>query len=244
MRRLSKLLLLLHTAQSICVCIGVVWFIILFFFALYLSLFWICCRVYISYGYIFLLLPLFHTSLLQLQMLVTRRYGSASASCVLVGGRYQFYLNYLHAMRCNSDIFCHVLPLDQECVYQLNNGDNQTSKQQYTKKKVKPVKRKRETAIHIHTDKHTYARCELSRIDKSIDICVIRNVIMLLPYFVLLAFAFSPFLRLLLLLLRLKRLRPRARPKRRLPFDSKPKNHTALNQCLYNNSINFNFTNK
>lgn len=69
------------------------------------------------FGFFFsFVLPLFHTSLLQLQM---PRYSSISARefkellyicCVVCSGwcRYQFCLNYLHAMRCNRDISCRV----------------------------------------------------------------------------------------------------------------------------------------
>lgn len=95
-------------------------------------------------------------------------------------------------MRCNSDIFAMYLHSTKSEYQRKTATTNKQQQQQQQRKKVKPVRRKRET---MNTNTATVASHWVERkIDKSIDICIIRNVIMLLPYFVLLAFAFSPFL--------------------------------------------------
>ena len=141
-------------------------------------------------------------------------------------------------MRCNSDIFAMYFH-STKSEYQPKTATTNKPEQQQQRKKVKPVKRKKRNHKYIHShSRHSLSRAQ-RRIDKSIDICIIRNVIMLLPYFVLLAFAFSPFLLLLLLSLMLHSIM--------LAFDSNSKitpPPSNVRTITVKREKNFNFPNK
>lgn len=99
---------------------------------------------------------------------------------VLVKCRYHFCLNYLHAMRWNRDFAVYF-------GYTVNRKQRQL--------RVKRTRRDPKM-VNINQKSATVTHKLTAKIDKSIDICVFRNVIMLLLYFafcVLLAFS-SPFL--------------------------------------------------
>lgn len=105
---------------------------------------------------------------------------------------YQFCLNYLHAMRCNRDIFWHasiayISGENSDNRYNDNDNRNDQSRALRERKKEK-IKRK-----SLNEKRNRNATLQILQIDKSIDICVIRNVIMLFPYFIFILLGFASF---------------------------------------------------
>lgn len=95
-------------------------------------------------------------------VVVTRRYGRY-VNTILAWCRYHFCLNYLHAMRCNSDIF--------HCIHWVSNRKR--------RRRHRRTHRVWKSKTGERKEKRATQHCQLT---SPLIFVFIRNVIMLLPY--------------------------------------------------------------